>query len=1027
MSLEKATYPLLIDGGINTKTDDKLLAPGENLILENVEFDEVGALNLRNGFDKLSDLTNDSSTLSSQSPVALVEHGNELLAIGKSGSGKNYSYNPQSSTWNIKGGVSNSPFVFVEDKYADEYNSFSPSCAEIVSKNTRVIAYITNDDMQTANTKYYLKVFVQDHVTKEKKLIYSITSILNPLKTCLVRVYDAATPIIFLTYAKYIAGDLELQCTTMHLDGSSVANVALSKYTSAWGLGYSTTLIGDKLFVIQDHLTVSKVKAYMISTTSVVTDSLEITLGTNKIATYTCLHCVAYGTKVLFAFQNVDATNKLTVIGLETSPALVINFAELLVGTGTIIDDVPAKRLSLSLYSSNTKLLIIWEFAGNSVNGSMLATTVDVVGHAQVVSVYCEQGMILASNVFSIDSSDDRYFIGQSCVFDNERYHICKKSTTSSRIEIVGAFAINGLAMSSKRVYKATAPTTTILYETIVQPDVIVGRDSKLYFPSIYLTKRIGTEGYARWVYVGSVYLTRIDFNSKYDGICAKLGGNTIFAGSLPKEYDGINFIEQSFLDNTPLWPEQTAVAGLPAGTYKYSGYFEYIDSNGQIHRSRPFTAKSITTGGAFNVDIDYLVTNSDAFGIARGVKDTIGASYNTYLFRTVSGGTVLYKLGMSDATGRYYYGVNSVTTYPDIEFDSTIVSQETIYSSNGILDNNPLPPIKYLTVANNRIFAISSEDENIIYYSQPYLEGESVNFSEFLSLRIDAGLLSRSGIGEALGTIDGKIIIFKDQSIAYFSGNGPNQAGQQNDFTDPKLISSDVGIKDVKSIVSIPDGLMFKSNKGIYLLDRSLNLSYIGYPVEDFNSEEIVGTSSIIDKHVVLFLTANRTLAYDYLAKKWSYWTTKGRALATYKKLPVYLDSIYRVQYQNTSSYLDDTTRYSMKLVTPWIKLQGIQNYQRIYKLMILGTFYSAHTLTVKSYYDYSDTELSTYNIAPLIGDDRYQYDVSIIKQKGQSMKFEIVSNSVAGTNKCMKLSNLSMILGKKKGLNKTPDTRKY
>lgn len=56
--------------------------------------------------------------------------------------------------------------------------------------------------------------------------------------------------------------------------------------------------------------------------------------------------------------------------------------------------------------------------------------------------------------------------------------------------------------------------------------------------------------------------------------------------------------------------------------------------------------------------------------------------------------------------------------------------------------------------------------------------------------------------------------------------GNGPDATGANSDYGDPTLITSDVGCINDNSVVIMPQGLMFQSAKGIYLLDQSLKLN---------------------------------------------------------------------------------------------------------------------------------------------------------------------------------------------------------
>ena len=73
-----------------------------------------------------------------------------------------------------------------------------------------------------------------------------------------------------------------------------------------------------------------------------------------------------------------------------------------------------------------------------------------------------------------------------------------------------------------------------------------------------------------------------------------------------------------------------------------------------------------------------------------------------------------------------------------------------------------------------------------------------------------------------ALKGMDDKLIIFKRNAIFYLAGDGPNNLGEQDTFIEPQLISSDVGCTVKNSVVLGPQGIFFKSNKGIFQLFKT-------------------------------------------------------------------------------------------------------------------------------------------------------------------------------------------------------------
>lgn len=61
----------------------------------------------------------------------------------------------------------------------------------------------------------------------------------------------------------------------------------------------------------------------------------------------------------------------------------------------------------------------------------------------------------------------------------------------------------------------------------------------------------------------------------------------------------------------------------------------------------------------------------------------------------------------------------------------------------------------------------------------------------------------------------DDKLIIFKPDAIYYVTGQGPDNTGGNNNFSDPIFITSTVGSSNDRSLTFIPAGIMFQSDKG--------------------------------------------------------------------------------------------------------------------------------------------------------------------------------------------------------------------
>ena len=80
-----------------------------------------------------------------------------------------------------------------------------------------------------------------------------------------------------------------------------------------------------------------------------------------------------------------------------------------------------------------------------------------------------------------------------------------------------------------------------------------------------------------------------------------------------------------------------------------------------------------------------------------------------------------------------------------------------------------------------------------------------------------------------------------------------------------------------------MPEGLMFKSSKGIYLLSRALELKYIGADVEAYNAFDVTSAQLIPTVYEVRFtLTNGVCLVHDYYVDQWSVYTNIAAVDAT-------------------------------------------------------------------------------------------------------------------------------------------------
>ncbi len=520
---------------------------------------------------------------------------------------------------------------------------------------------------------------------------------------------------------------------------------------------------------------------------------------------------------------------------------------------------------------------------------------------------------------------------------------------------------------------------------------------------------------------------TDIDLkNGPNDNSRQSMAGRIYLTSGATIEMDKGNPHENGFI-LAPNIVSVTQNSGTPnpniaSKTFSYVQVYEYTDSSGNITRSAPSLISTITTNAsAQSIAIERLVTLGSLKSKVSLTNFSSVPVIATY--RTTNGGTVFYKI--DEFISQFNDGSTTVALL-DTAADSTIQNNQILYTAGDVLQNDPAPSCRFSTAGGNRLFLGGLEEEDNIAYSKVQLFGESVAFSDFFSIRVSSGTSADKSRISGLGYLDAKLIIFRQNSMYYVQGDGPNETGLGGSFTEPEVISSDVGCLDPRSVVNTPNGLMFKSRKGIYLLDRGLSTSYVGAGVEEYNSQTII-SAVVSDKYnEARFLTnAGNLLVYNFLFGQWSVFTGQSTVDADiWQNNPVSIIG-NRIVQETENTFLDQGAPYGMTFGTPWYKLSGLQDFGRIWSVEILGTFKSAHTLRVSVYVDYNDTAVQIRDITPLITDKQYQYRLHLKQQKCESMRFVIQDISPVGES--MDLSALTMEVGLKSGSFKLNAARKY
>jgi hypothetical protein len=446
--------------------------------------------------------------------------------------------------------------------------------------------------------------------------------------------------------------------------------------------------------------------------------------------------------------------------------------------------------------------------------------------------------------------------------------------------------------------------------------------------------------------------------------VTSEIGSNLQVAGGILWAYDGVKPVEQDF----NVWPEDiaatTSVSGgfLTAQQYFYQVTYEWTDAQGNLHRSAPSIPLAVITTGSTSSNTLNIPTLRLTYKITPNIVRIVIYRWSTSQQEFFQITSITSPL-LNDTT------VDSVT-YVDTQADFSIVGNELIYTTGGVVENIAPTATGIISLYKNRLFLVDAEDPNLLWYSKQVIENTPVEMSDLFTLFVapTSGAQGSTGAVTALAPLDDKLIIFKRDAIYYITGNGPDNTGANNDFSDPIFITATVGCSNPHSIVFSPQGLMFESDKGKWLLGRNLNTSYIGAPVEAFNANLVLSSLNVPGTNQVrLTLSNNITLMYDYYYEQWGQFSGIPALSSTlYKELHTFLNSFGQVYQELPGTYMDGPNPVLMSFTTAWMNLAGLQGYERAYFFYLLGQYYSPHFLGVSISYDYNPSPSQEVIIAP-------------------------------------------------------------
>ena len=988
MALQKQSVPINFALGLDQSVDPKQLQPGKFLALQNSTFNKQGRLTKRNGFGRLASLADESYTTLTTYMDGLLALGNQLSA-----------YSDNTDQWLNKGA----------------FQSVDLSVIPTVRHATPQTEVDSATDVGGLTCVAYMD--------EEAGAGYQIIDSANGQVLRAAALPDAAEhPRVFKLGRYFIITFLVTITATPHLQYISIpltnidnpaAAVDISASVSSIDAGYDGVVANNTLYLAYDssdmgdaiHIKYLTQTLILSSVVVLAAEAADLMSVTADIESATPVLYLAYWDGTLV---RVAAYNQILAPVLAPTTVATADITEI-----TAYSDAAGTTIFYQVANEYD-----WDTIASDYIESKHVTPSGTVGSANVVA----RSVGLASKAFYLESTETIYMLAAYGGALQPSYFLI-----NSDGEIIGKLAYsNGGGYCTTQVL----PSVTV--------DGTSARISYLFQTQLTSVNKTQGSEVAAAVYAQlGCNLATFDIND-LSLINTEIGGSLNIVGGILWQYDGVKPVEHGFL----VWPEDVDVetdasgGNILAGNYYYVATYEWTDASGRLHRSAPSVPFNIETTGSTS-------TNTISIPTLRLTYKTDPNPVRIVIYRWSVAQQTYYQITPVDEPLLNDLDEDSVE-FEDTLADSSIIGNAILYTTGGVIENIAPPACTAAALFKSRLFLVPSEDEDNLWYSKQVIQNTPVEMSDLLVRYVapTTGAQGSTGKTKALSAMDDKLIAFKPNAIYYMTGNGPDNTGANDDFSEPVFITSTVGCENQQSIVFIPQGLMFQSNKGIWLLSRDLSTKYIGHPVEDYNEFRVLSAVNVPETNQVRFTLENGvTLMYDYFVDQWGTFVgIPGISSVIYEGLHTYMNSYGHVRQETPDLYLDGSSPVLLKFTTSWINLAGLQGYERAYFFQLLGEYISPHKLVVSIAYDYAPAAqqvvtITPDNISELYGDDPLygngspyggvasleQWRVFFQTQKCQSFQISIqetydsTQGRAAGAG--LTLSGLNLTVGLKKG----------
>jgi len=1073
MALSSQNVPIALSQGIDTKDDQKQLQPGKMLVLQNASFKSPGQIQKRDGFNSLTQTIFNGSTITNG--IGIGSFQNELLSLDGSNL---YSYSPD-----VAGHINRGPLVptqlsvstvvrntnkqtgcdsaydFVSGLFCYTYNDTTSGGVNCTVIDSTTGATIINEALVSATAikakvldlnPFFVIIYMESGNTILKYVTINTTnptgvSSYGTIDTNIVNdVFDAivVNGQICLVYNK--AAGMTFNTMTSGLVVGTPYSISITATTV-----YAVTLQSDAsynlwaAYWVVDSSNKRGIRACIAGpavNSTVLADTLVVNHASSDAQMrYNLTMSISGTTATIYSEDNAVASlvnlNKITLT-IGGTP-----------GTNTLVNSQLGLASKVFTYNGVDYLLGI--YAGSVLptsNAAILAPTSQeptyflINGNNQVIlklapsnaGSFYRTGLLPAFISLSATNFEIPYlFQDDLSALNGVVYYNTGINSAQINFALTNPMPKlvmgNNLLFGSGQLWAYDGATVCEqgfhLYPENLSPSASVSGGAIGYPSANYNPGGPNQVQYVA-IYEWSDKQGQLHRSAVSPALTVQLPQQSTIT---PYTFTATSTINSAFMSSVvvtsgAIYPGQiyadttSGHSGMfPAGTYVVS----YNSSTAVIQMSNP-----ATVGYAGDIFTTY-----DTCSIQVSIPTlTVTAKPNVsiVLYRTLLNQTVFYRA--SSLTSLTYNSTAAQVVITDTIADDILLGNEQLYTTGGTIDNINCPAVSAIVSFKERAVCLTPENPFQFNYSQQLINGVPLEFNAlFFTENID----QKIGKATAIGPLDDKLILFGPSRKFYVVGSGPSPNGTNNDFTDSTPIAGVSGCSNPISVLELPVGLMYQdAEKGFWLLDRSLQEHYIGDAVEAFNGYTV--TSAVLfpnSTKAMYTLTSGANLIYDYYVHQWEvdYFYNAAADSTLFENDVTYINPAGLVLQQTPNVFSDNGSVIPFSLTTGWMSLAGIQGYQRVWELVILGTYKTPHTLTVNIFTDYSNTATTTKVIPVLSNPGLYQFRVRPNVQKCETIQIQIIESQSGSPGEGLALSNLALRVGIKGGMNKLPTGQSY